>query len=61
MSDMIRRLPEFTQWKTETHRFLYRGNTVTLHSTGQVYITRSDGVLIGYHEMKCGFGCMRLT
>ncbi len=44
---------------TERMRFEYEGNTVTLHSTGQVFALSPDGVLVFYHDGYCSFWCMR--
>jgi hypothetical protein len=53
-------LAEFTPWLTERMRFQWDGLTVTLHSTGQVWMTKPDGVLYAYLEMPCRFACMKL-
>ena len=45
-------------WLTEQMRFIYEGNLVTIHSTGQVYVTKPDGALVFYHHLKCSFGCL---
>ena len=44
--------------KAEIARFTLNGNLVTLHSTGQAWISKPDGVLVAYREMPCRFGCM---
>jgi hypothetical protein len=44
--------------KTEVYRGVVGRNVVTLHSTGQAWVTRQDGTLVLYHDGHCGFGCM---
>ncbi len=50
---------EFKPWKTEIARFLWDGYEVTLHSTGQVFLTYPDGRIYAYLELPCHFGCMK--
>jgi hypothetical protein len=58
MSSFVGNYTEFKPWKTEIARFTFNGNLVTLHSTGQAWISKPDGVLVAYREMPCRFGCM---